>query len=705
MPLPFCFLLLTPPSSCRRRVALLAGLGLVLVAWPAGAQVDTTRTAPPDSLERPRADTVRRAPASADADPRLRPYALASPLQGRTATDSIPGRRPHVSIATLLSDRVGGFLYDLGEYGWPHGWSPRGLAPHRVHLRLDGRSFNDPLTGRARFELLPPSFLRRPRLGPDPAGGAVGVHTAWRAYPSRRPITEIRYRFGNSGLHAVEVGHSQKRRLDLFGRPGLLHLTLGYGGRKADGVYDGSALRTERRIWGRLRYRTNDWLVEIANRATRYRIGAHGGAEPRTSRFTSLYNLPLARADVRTPQNRRTTIRNDLSVRLQAPLLPGRLRPTQLSARWTTHTFDVRDAVRDTTWSTRLQGGHARMQQSGTVGRHTLTGTVQGRLWTIDRSNVPSTLGAPRGALHIGLRDSLRLGATHLAVAAGGHLTAQQTYPSVTARTKRQTGSVQLSASLTVTGQRGAWIEEAGFPGVRPLQAERGGIADALVAGTVGARTHWKTFDLQLTGFAHQIRNAVDLYAARPAGADATAYTDSVTVRRTSTPVRRVGLTAAGGWRRDARRGLYATGRGTLLSTLTADASVLHERLARTLPSVYGQARVGARFVLFTDLRTDLYVQARGWGAMHSRWLHPRTGRLVVPPLQTPVPGTGAPSTVGPSGTIDLHAEVRLQGATLFFTVQHIQAGTGLQPGTFVVPVYPLPPQQFRFGVFWPIFD
>lgn len=345
------------------------------------------------------------------------------------------------------------------------------------------------------------------------------------------------------------------------------------------------------------------------------------------------------------------------------------------------------------------------MQLSGTVGRHTLTGTVQGRLWTVDRSNVPSTLGAPRGALHIGLRDSLRLGATHLAVAAGGHLTAQQTYPSVTARTKWQTGSVQLSASLTVTGQRGAWIEEAGFPGVRPLQAERGGIADALVAGTVGARTHWKTFDLQLTGFAHQIRNAVDLYAARPAGADATAYTDSVTVRRTSTPVRRVGLTAAGGWRRDARRGLYATGRGTLLSTLTADASVLHERLARTLPSVYGQARVGARFVLFTDLRTDLYVQARGWGAMHSRWLHPRTGRLVVPPLQTPVPGTGAPSTVGPSGTIDLHAEVRLQGATLFFTVQHIQAGTGLQPGTFVVPVYPLPPQQFRFGVFWPIFD
>jgi hypothetical protein len=28
-----------------------------------------------------------------------------------------------------------------------------------------------------------------------------------------------------------------------------------------------------------------------------------------------------------------------------------------------------------------------------------------------------------------------------------------------------------------------------------------------------------------------------------------------------------------------------------------------------------------------------------------------------------------------------------------------------LTPGTFVVPVYPLPARQFRFGVHWPIFD
>jgi hypothetical protein len=60
---------------------------------------------------------------------------------------------------------------------------------------------------------------------------------------------------------------------------------------------------------------------------------------------------------------------------------------------------------------------------------------------------------------------------------------------------------------------------------------------------------------------------------------------------------------------------------------------------------------------------------------------------------------------LGPSGTVDVHAETRLRGATLFFTFENVQAGTGVQPGTFVVPVYPLPARQFRFGVYWPIFN
>jgi len=712
---PHSFIASCPAARCA---LLLLGLA-ILPASAAYGQVDTVDTARPDTLQRPAPDTTRRTPTDTTRRPHadttkrssqpLRPQSFARPLYGRPPTDSIPGRLPHVSLEMILADGVGGFLYDLGEYGWPNGWSPRGLAPHRVHLWFDGLPFDDPLTGRSRYELLPPSFLERPRTGVDPGGGALGVHTRWRAYDPKRPLTEIRYRFDNSGLHAVEVGHSQKRRLDLFGRSGVLQLTLGYGGRKADGVYDGSRLRRERRIWGRLRYQTNDWTAELSNRSTIYRVGAHGGAVPlpNTNSFSSIYLLPVAGESVRNPRNRRKTVRNDLTARVRASLLPGLDRRTELSARWTSHTFDYRDGTQDTTLTTKLNGGHLRLRQSLTVAGHHLTGTARGSLWEIGRSDVPSFNGL-RGAAHVALRDSLRLGATELLLDAGGHLTTEQMYPSARARMRHPAGPIRLSASVGLTGQRGARIEDEGFgvegirTYVRPLSTDRGGIADRLVEGRVGAQTRFDPFDLRINGFAHQIRNAVDLYADPSAS---TTYTDTVTARATSSPVRRAGVTLAGGWRRNARRGLYATGRGTLLKTLNADASLLHDRLARTLPTAFGQARIGARFVLFNSLTADLYVRARGWSAMNSRWFHPPTGRLVVPPRQNPVPGPGAPNQVGPSGTIDVRAEAQLRSATLFFTFQNVQAGTQLQLGTFVVPVYPLPPQQFRFGVFWPIFD
>jgi hypothetical protein len=274
----------------------------------------------------------------------------------------------------------------------------------------------------------------------------------------------------------------------------------------------------------------------------------------------------------------------------------------------------------------------------------------------------------------------------------------------VALRTARRTGPVRVAASVQATGQREAWIEDKGFANlVRPLRADRSGITDRLLEATATIGTTLGPVDVQVRGFAHQIRNAVDLYAKVPDGQAAlSTITDTVVARQTETPVRRVGATLSLGWRRDARRGIYALGHGTLLETLNAQASALHSRLDDTHPFAYGRVRIGARFVLFTDLTTDLYVQARGWSAMNSRWLHPPSGRLIVPPRENPVPSVPA-LNVGPSGTLDAHAEIQFRGASLFLTYENVQAGTQLQAGTFVVPVYPLPARQFRFGVFWPI--
>lgn len=686
--------------SWRPALALLAGL--LLIGPPAAhGQADTTAVAP-DSLERPGA-----APDSARPDTSLAPSPLPSRVRGRAVLDSLPARTPLVGLEHMLAQQPGSFLYDLGAVGWPHGWSPNGLGPHRTRLWIDGRSYNDPLLGRPRFDLLPTAFLNPPRLDVDPGGRPVGVHTSWRDYDRLRPITELRFRRDSNGLQAIEVGHSQKRRLSIGDAPGLFQLSFGFGGRAAEGAYAGSDLRSERRLWGRLRYQRNDWGLSVSDLSSRHRIGAQGGVEPPGQAFESIYILPPAADNVRNGGARRRTFRNDLTARAWGPFVPGTESPLVLSGTWTVNTFDFEtgggpstfDTSADTTWTVQTTGGRLSAQQSLTLGPHSLTMNAQGQWWRVARTNVPQLSGT-RWAAHATVRDSVRIGRTRAVLDAGWRATDTQQSPSLAARVERPVGQdAELFASVQLSEHRPAWIAEAGFAG-RVLPGPVPANANRILTGTLGGRTRLGPVDLELEAFAHQIQNGVDLYAP----ADATTLPDTVAARPVPSPLRRLGATLSMGWRRAADRGLYATGHVTAQHTLNTAESARRERLARTLPAVHGRGRLGARFVFFEDLITDLYVQARGWTDMNSRWFHPPTGRMVVPPLTRPVPD--APSVrLGPSGTVDAHAEVTLRGATMFFTFENIQAGTDLQPGTFVVPVYPLPARQFRFGVFWPIFD
>jgi hypothetical protein len=57
---------------------------------------------------------------------------------------------------------------------------------------------------------------------------------------------------------------------------------------------------------------------------------------------------------------------------------------------------------------------------------------------------------------------------------------------------------------------------------------------------------------------------------------------------------------------------------------------------------------------------------------------------------------------VDASGTLDIRFEAGIREAKLFFSLDNILAQL-VYPGALIVPVYPLPDQAFRFGVFWPI--
>ncbi|PQJ35340.1 hypothetical protein BSZ35_12665 [Salinibacter sp. 10B] len=677
------------------------------------ASVDTVdTTVAPDDTTAVSPDTTDSEAAELPDDPRT----FTTPVYGRPAIDSLPTLTPHVGLEHALAQQTGSFLYDLAAVGWPHGWSPNGLGPHRSRLWIDGRPYNSPLTGRARFDLVPTSFLQRPGIGEDPGGGTAGVQLSWRSFPSIRPITELRFRRDSNGQKAIEVVHSQKHQLSFFGEPGLFQTTFGYGGRTADGVYSGSDLRRERRIWGRLRYQRDNWAFELSDFSSRHRIGAHGGVvPPEGSSFETIYIVPRCEACSHTPGASRRTFRNDLTARVRGPVFPGLSTPAELSATWTSNTFDFQESGSDsdTTWTVAMDGAHGSMRQSLRLGPHDLTLGVRGSLWGVGKSNVRQVDGE-RWAVHAIARDSVRLGATQFVLDAGWHSTIDQQYPSASAQLYQSVGPVQVTASAAATGQRLSWIETAGFEGlVTPLDESPTSVFGRVLRGNVGLEVQPGPFDLRVEGFAHQIRKAVDLYAL-PSFGQRVASADTVEARQTETPVRRVGATASVGWRRDATWGFYATAQATALSTLNAAASRLHTRLARTLPRFYGRGRIGARFVFFEDLVTDLYVQARGWTAMNSRWFHPPTGRFAVPPAENPVPVRPG-YRLGPNGTVDAHAEIKLRGATLFFTFENIQLSLAqpgsfqrqftAQPGAFIVPVYPLPGRLFRFGVHWPIFD
>ena len=639
----------------------------------------------------------------------LRPLPLPPPAYGRAVVDSLPTRTPWTTFEYVLDQASGSFLYDLGPVAWPHGWSRQGLAPHRWRLRVDAHGYHNPLTGRPQVEVLPTTFFYPPRLGSGPGGVPTEVHLDTRDILLRPPLTELRFRRDSNGLQSIDVLHSQQHRVDRFGPPTLVQITGGYGGQATAGAYDGADLRSGRRLWARLRARTNRWSVTLSDFSVRHRIGARGEVVPPIpALFRSIYLLPLAETSVEHPGARRRTFRNDLSLAVRGPILPGVAEPTLVSGRWTAQTYAFAPDYAgqpDTTWSIRTHGAHGTLRQPLRVGAHRLTLEATGQWTTTTRSNV-AQIGGSRWEAHGFVHDSLRLGRSQFVLSAGAHATSAQRYPSASLHVTRPWRGLRLEASLSASGQPAPWMVERGFETlVVPLDSTGGGPGptDLVYRASAGVSARPGAFSLSLEGFGHRIDGPLDYYGVASPSSAAT-IPDTLVARTAADPFLRAGAALHVGWRADADRGLYATSEVTAQQFLNPSDSPLHERVAETLPALYGRVKVGARFVLFHDLITDLWVQARGWTAMNSRWFHPPTGLLTVPPLDAPVPARPG-GRVGPNGTVDVHAEAILRGAKLFFTFENVASDTQVQPGSFVVPVHPLPTLRFRFGVHWPIFN
>ncbi|HEX8385121.1 MAG TPA: hypothetical protein VF576_03000, partial [Rubricoccaceae bacterium] len=169
-------------TARRALAALRSGLtlavGLAALGAPASAQA-------PDSTATPAVSSAAPAPAgSAPAAALPRPsVALPGAEPGRPVTP-VPAVTPVLSVEALLGTAPGlqasTFDYALGAPGRSGGVSFDGLDPARAALLLDGRPFDDLVSGAPRFDLLPLGVLGPVRLSDGRLGQPLSVEATAR---------------------------------------------------------------------------------------------------------------------------------------------------------------------------------------------------------------------------------------------------------------------------------------------------------------------------------------------------------------------------------------------------------------------------------------------------------------------------------------------------------------------------------------------
>ncbi len=597
-------------------------------------------------------------------------------------------RLPLLEVTDLLARVPGAFVYAFGAPGWPDAWSLYGLAPQQATLLWNELPFDDPLTGRPQYDLLPFTMLEPLRVQSARYGSPVALYASTRPFDSPVPYTELLYQKGADGLQGVSAVHTQHRRRKLWGQKGVLGLLGGYVGRAAQGEYPGSRLRRERKVYGRLRYEQVNWSVELGNLHNRRLVGAHGGVIPRGGNFDSVYER--FGAIVRNGNARRQTIRNDLYLRINTRLIRGLAEPLSVMAYWTAQTFRYRTAPQPYEAKTHRYGFSGR--QDLPLGAHRFQLQLEGWVDHLRESNaLPDSLGLAHNQLHLTLRDTLNFRQTSVMLEGSLHRGAGSDSPGGAVRAARRFGGAAIFAEASYAGRPVSWIEQYGFGGfVRPLEAP---VSGRVLHGRLGLSAAAGAFDVLLFGFAGGQTDAIDYYASVE---DTDGVGDTMQVLVSGSPLQQIGVAADLGWRRTAGTGLYATVQPTWIRIRPSETFAGSNLLASNLPQIFVNGRLGARFLLFQgDLDLDVYVQGRFWTEMTSRTLHPPTGLLILPEPEGRI--------FGPSGTLDLFVEAQVRTATLFLVYENVLSGSALQPGTLIVPVYPLPERRFRFGVFWPI--
>ncbi len=595
-----------------------------------------------------------------------------------------PGRTvaPVAAITSALSIEalMPGFDYALGAPGRSAGVALDGLDPGHAAVFLDGRPFDDLVTGAARPDLLPLAALAPLRLSDGRLGAPVSVDAATRTFRLGVPVTELRYLAGQSGVQDVSATHAQTRLAPAFLRGGSRDARLTVAGtvmsRRARARLAGADLRQTDLLVRTLLTRPG-LAVDAGILYTDRTDGARRGVVPGTADDIFALSAQALDADAT-----RRTLRTEAYA-------TARLRLVAREAA----TVTVRGVTQRLVYATGAGTGigdtlrvHARRAEARLeqpLGRALLF--RGGAAVDIFPAASAAALGAPgpRLRLDAALRDSLALGPTQATLEGGAALIGGAALPF---------GSVRIARGASALGMR--------FGGSAPGPVEAFGLSGS-IAGLDAATERTLVVDAET----RLVRGAASLglraFGTARTNARLLVARDTLFAVETAPgTLAALGLTARLGLRDATARGVYAHATATARAPLRAGASDLARRDADALPRLWADVRVGTRASGIGDgvLDLDLAVVGRAWSAFRSRLVEPTTGLLALPD-----PAADLGQTLPARGTLGVEATATFsRRATVFLQLDH---ALGQAVGAAVVQGEPLAPRVLRFGVFWALLD
>lgn len=557
-------------------------------------------------------------------------------------------------ITAALSQVQGSFVYEFNSFAWPTAWSIYGLSPQSVQLYFGQIPFNDLITGRPRYDLLPTALLRIPRVDAGLPGGGIGVQTELRTVDTSLPHTQIHYQAGDHKLQRVTALHAQQRRRP-FDRHGRLQGIFAYGGASDAGDYPGSRLRRLRQVLLQTRYQRYTWSLELLYLHNQRQLGAHSGVQGSESvRYNRLIVQVIGLGQMRR------IVRNDFLSTLQTDFVTAAVYLSTQSLRYA-----------ELSASARRFGGS--LHRDFKFDRHRLRVQVDAYTQRTPESN-GLKMGDQKSWIEIQLRDSVQFQSDFLLAQAG---------------LRNQSGSWSPRGHIRWESASAAFVPYAALSySAFPPSAEAWG--DYLVNKVDGSG-----YVLQMNaGLGFRVgRLTITPYGFMSDARDVQDYReiaiDSVEVVQDTYNALGTGIMLHLAAPMD--RGLYARVNSGYMQSGRTDRNAELQ-----LPEWILSGEIGFRAILFTgDLRLDTSVRGRSWSAMTSRTLHAPTGLMVLPsPERTPVLS---------SYTLDLVVKGSIRTATVYVIYENMTSGTGLMTGNELVADYPLPAGQLRFGVYWPI--